>query len=253
MKVLITRPRSQSDPFAKALRQAGFETVFLPVIEIKPAEDLAELDEAIREISTYDWVAFGSVNAVEVFFDHVRAWHDLTSPGKPKVAAIGRKTAEALQARGVETDFVPDEYVAEAIMPGLGDVQGKRVLLPRAEIARDVLPVAIRKAGGVAHEITVYRTLPVEPDPAGLAALRTGVDLVTLTSPSTVDNLVEVARRNGLDPLDLPGRPWFVCIGPVTEQAARERGLTRLIVASDHTTEGMIAALVKHAEKLEVP
>ncbi len=252
MRVLITRPRSQSGPFAEALRAAGFETVFLPVIEIKPVDDLAELDSAIRRLYTYDWIVFGSVNAVEVTFDHVKAWDEITSPGKPRVAAIGRKTAEALRARGVETDFVPDEYIAEAIMPGLGEVRGKRILLPRAEIARDILPAAIRKAGGTADEITVYRTLPVEPDPEGLAALRAGVDVVTLTSPSTVDNFVEVARRNGLDPLDLPGRPWFICIGPVTEQAAREQGLGRLIVASDHTTDGMVAALLKHAGKLEV-
>ncbi len=252
MRALITRPRSQSGPFAEALHDAGYETAFLPVIEIKPVDDFAELDAAIHRLSTYDWIVFGSVNAVEVTLDRIQARREIATPGKPKVAAIGRKTAEALRERGVQTDFVPDEYVAEAIMPGLGDVRGKRILLPRAEIARDVLPAAIRKAGGTADEISVYRTLPVEPDPEGLAALQAGVDAVTLTSPSTVDNFVEVARRSGLDPLDLPGRPWFICIGPVTEQAAREQGLGRLIVASDHTTDGMVAALLKQAGKLEV-
>ncbi len=252
MKVLITRPRSQSDQFAEALHQAGFEVAFLPVIEIKPVEDLAELDGAIRDISSYDWIVFSSVNAVEVTCGHENAWQAITNPGKPKVAAIGPKTAEALRRRGVRTDLVPDEYVAEAILPGMGDLRGKRVLLPRAEIARDVLPVAIRKAGGTAHEITVYRTLPVEAESEGLAALRLGVDLVTLTSTSTVDNFVELARRNGLDPLFLPGRPSFVCIGPVTEQAARQHGLKRLIVAADHTAEGMVAAILKHVQKVEV-
>jgi len=252
MKVLITRPRVQSGPFAEALMAAGFETAFLPVIEIQRVDDLGELDRAIREIFTYDWIVFTSINGVEIFFDHVDDWRDLTRTRRPKVAAIGSKTAEALRLHGAAADFVPDEYVAEAILPGLGDLPGKRVLLPGAEIGRDVLPRAIVAAGGRAHEISVYRTLPAEADPAGLAALRSGVDIVTFTSPSTVDNFVSLAEQHGLDPHDLPGGPRFACIGPVTEEEAREQGFTRLIVAEDHTTEGMVEALRKYAASLEV-
>lgn len=251
MKVLITRPRSQSDAFAAALEAAGFEPAFLPVIEIRPVEDLRELEAAIRKIDSYDWIVFSSANAVELFCAHAPEWA-ASRGGKPRVAAIGPKTAEALHNCGAEADFVPQEYVAEAIIPGLGNLEGKRFLLPRAEIAREVLPVAIRNAGGIAHEIIVYRTLPVEPDPAGLAALRSGVHFVTLTSPSTVENFVGLVRRYALDPLSLPGEPRFVCIGPVTEEAAQAKGLRPLIVAGDHTTDGMIAALEKYVESLEV-
>lgn len=250
MKVLITRPRSQAGPFADALRRAGFEPVFLPVIEVRPVDDPSELQKALESLATYDWIVFTSVNAVEITFDHMEYWKALKR--RPKIAAIGRKTAEALRARGAEPDFVPDEYVAEAILPGLGDVRGKRILLPGAEIGRDALPVAIVAAGGSAHEISIYRTLPTEPDAAGLAALRAGVDVVTFTSPSTVENFVSLTERCGLDPLHLPGRPQVACIGPVTEQAARAGGFTRLIVARDHTTEGIIEALKAQAANVEV-
>ena len=250
MKVLITRPRSQAAPFAEALRAAGFEPAFLPVIEVRPVDDLGELEQAIGSLSSYDWIVFTSINAVEIFFDRVGDWNGLKQ--KPKIAVIGSKTAAAVKARGAEPDFVPEKYVAESILPGLGNLRGKRILLPAAEIGRDVLVVAIAQAGGTAHELSVYRTLPTEPDADGLTALRAGVDVVTFTSPSTVDNFVLLAERYGLDPLNLPGRPRIACIGPITEEAARQRGFTQLIVASDHTSDGIIEVLKQHSTQLEV-
>ncbi|HJZ11990.1 MAG TPA: uroporphyrinogen-III synthase, partial [Acidobacteriota bacterium] len=110
-------------------------------------------------------------------------------------------------------------------------------------IARKALPEAIAAAGGIPHEIAVYKTLPARPDAEGLAALNAGVDIVTLTSPSTVQNFMAIARQSGLDPLNLPGNPLFACIGPITEQAAREEGITNLAVAKEYTTEGLIEAI----------
>ena len=263
MKVLITRPRSQSESFAAALRNAGFEPIYFPVIEIRPVEDFSELDEAIRNIASYDWVVFTSVNAVDVVCS-------LSSPALPpkgkgvpspkgrgqgegvRFAAIGPKTAEALRKHNIEPDFVPEEYVAEAILPGLGDLKNKWVLLPRAEMARKELPEAIVKAGGVAHEITVYQTLPAQPDAEGLAALKASVDVITFTSASTVENFVAIMHQNKLDPLNLPNNPLFVCIGPITEQAARKKGLTNLVVAKEYTTEGLIEVIRSYAKDLEV-
>lgn len=245
-QILITRPRAQAGDFAERLHAAGFKPIFFPVIEIRPIENNIALERAWAKLDCYDWIVFTSVNAVEV----VLGDKGLGDRGRGvKVAAIGPKTAEVLQARGVTPDFVPDEYVAEAILPGLGDLRGKWVLLPRAEIARKALPEAIAQAGGVPHEISVYQTLPVQPDPECLAALRSGVDVITLTSPSTVQNFVAIARQNGLDPLHLPGNPLFACIGPITEQAAREEGLTNLVVAKEYTTEGLIEII----RTLEVP
>ena len=260
MKILITRPRAQADNFAEKLRTAGFEPIFFPVIEIQPIENYVALERALEKLNCYEWVVFTSVNAVEVVFDVIarralsRTKQSPLEAGgllrpvsivarsdiAPKVAAIGPKTAEALQARGVTPDFVPEEYVAEAILPGMGDLQGKWVLLPRAEIARKALPEAIANAGGIAHEIAVYKTLPVQPDAQGLAALKSGVDVVTLTSPSTVRNFVAICKQYGLDPLNLPKDPFFACIGPITEQAAKEEGLVNLVVAKEYTTEGLM-------------
>ena len=237
-RILVTRPRTQADSFVEGLRNVGFEAICFPVIEIRSIEDNSELDQALIQINKYDWVVFTSVNGVEVVFDRLEKYSSL-----PPIAAIGPKTAEALKMRGVTPDFVPEEYVAEAILPGLGNLHGKWVLLPRAEIARKALPEAIANGGGIAHEIAVYKTLPVQPDPEGLAALKAGVDVVTLTSPSTVQNFVAIARQNGLNPFNLANNPLFACIGPITEQAAREEGLINLVVAKEYTTDGLIQIL----------
>jgi len=241
-RILITRPILQADRFAERLRQAGFEPIFFPVIEIRPLEDNVALQRAMSKIDCYDWIVFTSTNAVEIVFDQYASVLRGAS-SSVKFAAIGPMTAEALQARGMMPNFVPQEYVAESILPGLGDLRGAWVLLPRAELARKALPEAICEAGGIAHEIAVYKTLPVQPDAEGLEALRSGVDAVTLTSSSTVHNFMAIARQQGLDPLSLPGNPLFACIGPITEQAAREEGLINLIVAGEYTTEGLVEAL----------
>jgi uroporphyrinogen-III synthase len=258
MKVLITRPRNQADSFANALAKAGFEPVFFPVIEICPFEENVALDRAITKLNCYDWIVFTSVNGVDAFFNVIasrRRSNLLVDEGiasvalfprndtNPKVAAIGPKTAQSLEARGVTPDFVPDEYVAEAILPGLGDLRGRWVLLPRAEIARKALPEAIVEAGGIAHEIAVYQTLPAEPDPDGLAALKSGVNAVTFTSPSTVENFIEIVSSVGLDPLSLPGNPKITCIGPITQKAAEEAGFVDVIVAEEYTSEGIVKLL----------
>ncbi len=237
-RILVTRSRAQTDSFFDGLKAAGFEPIYLPVIEIHPMEDNAELDQALGNLARYDWIVFTSTNGVEVVFDRLKKYSPL-----PRIAAIGPKTTDALKARGVTPDYVPNEYVAEAILPGLGNLKNKWVLLPRAEIARKELPEAIVKAGGIAHEIAVYKTLPTQTDPDGLAALKSGLDVVTFTSASTVQNFIVIARENGLDPLHLPNNPLFACIGPITEQAAREEGLTNLVVAKEFTSAGLIQTI----------
>ncbi|MFO7584778.1 MAG: uroporphyrinogen-III synthase [Anaerolineales bacterium] len=254
MKVLVTRPRAQSAAFGEALQQAGFEPVYFPVIEIRPADDFSELDKALADIERYIWVVFTSVNAVDVVFDRVAvvdAKHASSLLDNAKIAAVGQKTAEALRRYGMEPDFMPDEFVGEAILPGLGDVRGKRILLPRAELARDALPKAIGTAGGIAHEIVIYRTLPAQVDAEGLAALKARVDWVTFTSPSTVQNFVQICRQNGLDPFNLPGNPKIACIGPITEKTAIAEGFDVDSVAAEYTTDGLIEAIRKRRPDVE--
>jgi uroporphyrinogen-III synthase len=239
-RILITRSRAQADVFAEKLQLAGFEPVYFPVIEIKPIENNLALERALSRLDCYEWILFTSVNTVEVLFDH---FPSLQWGAGIKVAAVGPKTAEALKRRGVLADFVPQEYIPEAILPGLGDLLGRWVLLPHGDLARKDLPESIFDAGGVPHEITVYKTLPARPDPESLSALRNGVEVITLTSPSTVQNFMAIARQNGLDPLKLPKDPLFACIGPITKGAAQEAGLPNIVVAKEYTTDGLIAAL----------
>jgi uroporphyrinogen-III synthase len=247
-RILITRPRAQSAEFGAALQRAGFEPVFFPVIEIRPASDLSALDAALNDLGCYAWVVFTSVNAVEVFFERLAGLNaGLHLPAHLKIAAIGPKTAAALRQRNVEPLFTPDEFVGDAILPGLGDLLGKRVLLPRAEIARVALPEGIVAAGGLPDEVVVYQTLPAEPDPAGLLSLKTGVDWITFTSPSTVQNFAQTVRQHGLDPLHLPGSPKIACIGPVTCRAAEETGFTGLRMAQEYTADGLVKLISEFA------
>jgi uroporphyrinogen-III synthase len=241
-RILITRARAQADDFAAKLRAAGFEPIDFPVIEIQPIVNNVALERALAKLDCYEWIVFTSVNAVDVVFSSHSSL--LLKEGKSvKCAAIGSKTAEALKSHGMTADFVPEEFLPEAILPGMGDLAGRWVLLPRAEIARKSLPEAIANAGGVPHEIAVYKTLPAQPDASGLLALHAGVDVITLTSPSTVQNFIAIAKQSGLDPMSLPGNPFFACIGPITEQAAQEAGLPNLIVAKEYTTEGLLHLL----------
>ncbi|GAB4549431.1 MAG: hypothetical protein Fur002_26550 [Anaerolineales bacterium] len=252
MKVLITRPRAQAADFAAKLRDAGFEPILFPVIEIRPVENNAALETALANIEKYAWLIFTSVNAVDAVFS-LTPTHLPTGEGQGvRVAAVGPKTAAALRQRSIEPDFIPDEFRGEAIFAGLGDLRGKWILLPRAELARPELPAAIAAAGGIAHEIIVYRTLPAEIDSAGLAALKSGVDVVTFTSPSCVENFVEIARQNQLDPLNLPNAPKIACIGPVTGQAARAAGFENVLVAKEFTSEGLVAQVSDLRGKSEI-
>ncbi|MBT3188818.1 MAG: uroporphyrinogen-III synthase [Anaerolineae bacterium] len=247
-KVLITRPRKQSQSFADALRRAGFEPIFFPIIQIRPMKDLSALDEAMAQIVSYEWIIFSSTNAVDVFFDFVVGVQHaapLQRPRWPKIAAIGSKTEASLRSRGVVVDFIPEEYIGEAILPGLGGIQDKWILLPRAKAAREVVPREITKAGGIVHEIAIYETVTAEPTPTEWDALRAGVDVVTFTSPSTVTNFVKLTKAAEINPFNLTGNPVFACIGPITEKAAKKAGFSPIVVAETYTTDGLIDTLCK--------
>jgi uroporphyrinogen-III synthase len=247
-RLLITRPRGQAETFARAVVAAGAVPVLFPVIEIGRVEDPAELEAALQALASYAWLVLTSANGVEAAWERLAALGLAGVPASVRVAAIGPKTAAALQAHGVAPAFVPAEYIAEAILPGLGDLRGRRVLLLRADLARPALAEAIRQAGGLAHEIAAYRTLPARPDPAGLEALRQGVEVITFTSASTVTNFLALARQGGLDPLQLPGSPLIACIGPITAQTARQAGLSVDAVAGTYTTEGLLEALIRYPQ-----
>jgi uroporphyrinogen-III synthase len=247
MKIVITRPRAQADSFARELEGLGAAPIAFPVIEIEQVEDTSSLDRALTKLSCYEWMVLTSVNGVE------KVWERLSLlglngplPENTRIAAIGPKTSAALQSHGIAPDFVPQEYVAEAIVPGMGDLRGRWVLLPRADIARPALADAILRAGGIAHEIAAYRTAPGVPDAQAIESLKAGVDVLTFTSSSTVVNFDKVVRDAGLDPLNLPGNPLVACIGPITAQTAQQLGFHVAIMASEYTTKGLSYAISRY-------
>jgi len=243
-RILITRARAQAVKFANALAAQGAQPVIFPVIEIVPAEDMSALDRALQTLDEYDWLVLTSVHGVNAFFNRLEALGIKRLTPRLRVAAVGPRTARAVSERGAWVEHMPDEYVPEAMLPGFGsNIYGKRFLLPQSNLARTVLASEIRSAGGLVNEVIAYRTVPAEPDASEVNALRSGVDIITFTSPSTVHNFVDIVRKKGLDPLNLPGSPVYACIGPVTKRAAEEAGLVTPLVANQYTSDGLVEAI----------
>jgi uroporphyrinogen III methyltransferase / synthase len=249
MRVLVTRPRQEAEEFAQALQKVGAQVFFLPTIEIQPIDDFKSLDRTLSHLSAYSWLVFTSANAVIIVAGRLEALGIAGLPEKLKIAAVGPKTAARLIARGVRPDFVPEEYVAEAIVPGLGDLKGQLVLLPTADIAPDTLPKAIQAADGIAHVITAYKTKAASPTMEELAILREGVDLITFASGSSAQNFVVLTHQAGMDPFNLPGQPLIACIGPKTAQVAKEAGFRVDIVADWYTMDGLVQAIASYFER----
>ena len=231
-RIVVTRAREQASALVDRLRTLGAETIELPAIEIAdPADGGVAVRKAADAIATYSWVVFTSANAVARFMPLLR---DARALGPVRVAAIGPGTADALAEFGVTADLVPDRFVAEALLDAFPDGQG-RVLLPRAAVARDVLPAGLEAKGWDVDVVEAYRTEPASPSDAALAAAATA-DAITFTSSSTVTNFLAVAGADRV-----PG--LVACIGPVTADTARAAGLRVDVVAEEHTIDGLVDAL----------
>jgi uroporphyrinogen-III synthase len=245
MRIVVTRPKSQANTFSEKLRSLGAVAVELPIIAIAPPNDFAQLDGAIRRLNEFDWVVFTSVHGVEYFLNRMSTLgisFDLLK--SRKVAAIGPATARALVDAGKFPDYIPAQFLSMRIVEGMGDLKGKRVLLPRADIASAVLPGTLRDKGAVTDEVVAYRTvLPGELTAEAVRSVfREAVDLVTFTSPSTVRNLSRVLGENEL--VDVLRRTKVACIGPVTAEAAKELGVAVDLVANTHTIDALVEAIV---------
>lgn len=250
-RIVVTRPEDQAEELCSRLRALGAEPILFPVIAIVAPEAGGPLDQAIDRLTSYDWIIFTSVNGVEHFWARVMASSQRdtlvaalqSQTPRPKIAAIGPITAQALRERGVQVHLMPGEYRAEAILAEINDVAGQRILLPRADIARPALAHGLRAMGAHIDEVTAYRTVPAKPTPTALDALRNGVDVITFTSSSTVRNFVDATA--GLD----YGKPLLACIGPVTADTARELGLGVDMVAEEYTIAGLMDTLVSNLRK----
>ena len=242
-KVLVTRARSQASRLVKKLEDLGAEVFEYPAIEIVPASDPSALDEALRNISNYDWVMLTSSNAVRGLTDRMRATGiDTRAFAHLQFGVVGPSTARALSAEGITADAMPDQYVASAMLDLLkrdGIVPG-RVLFPRSDIGGEALTIGLRELGSQVDEVIAYSTR-IPPDTGDLArdAYEEGIDFTTFTSSSTVNNLVGLL---GGSP-DLINTSKTVIIGPVTAETAVELGVNIDIQAAEQSIDGLVAAI----------
>ncbi|HEY8429271.1 MAG TPA: uroporphyrinogen-III C-methyltransferase [Sandaracinaceae bacterium] len=254
-RVLVTRPAHQTDELSTMLRDEGADPICVPAIRILPPSDRAPLERAVANAGAYRWVVFTSANGVAAFFDEVdRQDKDARVLGAARLCAIGPATAEALRARGLRADVVPSEYRGEgaalAIAERDPDLRGARVLLPRAEVAREALPAMLEARGAHVDVVPAYRTAgPSADDAIALRELvhHRRVDVLTFTSPSTVR---EVAGALG-EAEDAVARFTVACIGPVTAEAARARGWPVHVTPTDYTARGLVEALRAHFAERE--
>jgi uroporphyrinogen-III synthase len=248
-RVLTTRASRQSGGLAEPLREMGAEVIEIPTIEIKPPASYKALDAALANIARYDWLILTSVNGVEALFARLKKLRIApASLAHLQVAAIGPATQREIEKQGMKVAVMPDRYVAEAVVEALtGKTEGKRVLLVRAKVARDVLPTELRKAGAKVDVAEAYETRVPKGAKEKLNRLfcndSSRPDIVTFTSSSTATNflaLLEKDHWHGLREI------WLASIGPVTSDTLRQAGFKPNIEALDYTMEGLALAICKH-------
>ncbi len=246
-RIVITRPRGQSAGFAEKLRRLGADPIEAPTIAIDPPSDPRPLDEAIARLEGYDWLIFTSRNGVEKFVERLdasdRDWRALSA----KICAIGPATESALRALHLKVDVVPDEYVAEGLLAALEPhgLAGKRVLIPRALVARDLLPEKLGERGARVDVVAAYQTVTppgAEASARELFSSGEAPDWTTFTSSSTAANLAKMVGAEALR------STRAASIGPVTSATLREIGIEPAVEAADYTVDGLITAIVASSQ-----
>jgi len=245
-RIVITRAFNDASDFAAKIRALGGEAIEFPTIESAPPSSYEILDRAIAEIGSFDWIIFSSVNGVDHFVDRIRTTgHDLRSMRNAAIAAIGPITADRVRHYALTVAAMPAEYRAEAVVEAIGTERtaGARILLPRAEVAREALPELLRQRG--AREVVVaptYRTvIPADTEVERMRQLVTGglIDLVTFTSSSTVTNF---AAMTGVPTAGIK----VAAIGPITAKTARELGFDVVVAPTVYTVDALIDAITEY-------
>jgi uroporphyrinogen-III synthase len=250
-RILVGRARHQAGSLSTSLRSLGAAVVEIPFIEIRKPQSFAPLDDALKNIKSYEWLILTSANGVEAMWERIRKLRITRRTLKHlQIAAIGPATKKAIVTHGLKVKMVPEEYVAEAVVEKLRDeVEGKRVLLIRAKVARDVIPRELRTAGAVVDVVEAYETAVPEQSRPRLRALMKSAarrpHIVTFTSSSTAKNFAELLGN--FKPLN---NVQFASIGPVTSATLRELQMPVAIEAREFTIGGLIRAilLARYAE-----
>ncbi|MBS3973328.1 MAG: uroporphyrinogen-III synthase [Actinobacteria bacterium] len=252
LTIVVTRARKQARELIGLLELSGALVLEFPVIKTVEPEDWSSADAAIRDLATYEWVVFTSANSVKSFIARMELLGvRIESLTALRVAAVGTSTARHLASHGVAIDLLPDDFVAEGLIErfekvGIG--QGTRILLPRALHAREILPETLREWGATVDVVPVYRTVLGEGNHDTLASMEAGeVDVITFTSPSTVDNFLQLVASTGAR--DVLGKVAIAAIGPVTSEAIRAHGRAVDIEAAPHTVTGLVRAIARWAQQ----
>lgn len=248
-RIVITRAHKQAETVARSIEELGGEVIDFPTIEICPPESFAEFDAALDKLSLYDWVIFTSVNSVEPFLERLKLRGETAEAlSAHKVGAIGAETAKRLEAARIRASLVPERYQAEGILDAISpeEICGKRVLIPRAAEAREILPATLRKWGAVVDVVVAYRTeLPrLDVRPLSDLLVERKVDVITFTSSSTVRNFVRLFGGRKLG--EIARGSTIACIGPITAATVEELGGRADIVADQFTVKDMLRAIVEH-------
>lgn len=251
-RIVITRARSQASAFAREIEDLGGEVVEFPTIEILPPEDYEPLDQAIKEIASYHWVIFTSVNGVKHFLERMRHLRqDIRRLREAKIAAIGPETAKSLESIYLRVDLVPRDYRAEGILKELRpeEMNGKRVLLPRAAEARDILPETLKSWGAEVEVVEAYRTVEAKSDGDWLRAMlqKKKIDMITFASSSTAIHFAALFPNENL-PRMLAGTA-VACIGPITQTTVEEMGIRVDVVPADYTIPALTQAIMEYFSK----
>jgi uroporphyrinogen III methyltransferase/synthase len=251
-RIAVTRAREQASDLVGMLSALGAECLEFPTIKVEPPDDFSPLDKAIENLSAYDWLIFTSVNGVSFFFERLFAnGRDMRSFHKIKTAVIGPATSDRLFGYGLKSDIIPENYMAESVVDAFRNenLKGKRVLLPRAEEARAVLPEELAKMGALVDEITAYRTRAVTGEAADLIKelKNKTIDLITFTSSSTVKNFAALLPAGMVE--ELMKDVTVAAIGPITADTAKEMGFKVTIIAESFTIPGLCDAILQHYAK----
>ena len=252
-RVLVTRSREQAVELVDRLTILGADAIEAPLIRIEPPDDLGPLRDAAEAPDAFDWIVFTSMNAVDAFMKTLfEGERDVRMLKGPRLCAVGAGTAEKLARYGIKVDLVPGEFRAEALVSAIsaaGPVDGVRVLLPRADIGREVVVDQLRQAGAIVTDVVAYRTFlndtPREGDLDVYALLLEGrIDVVTFVSPSAVRSFVKIYGTEAA--ADLLKNTVVAVIGPVTAEAARQLGIPVTIQPPTHTIAALVDAIVAH-------
>ncbi len=248
--IVITRPERQADDLARLLTAQGASAIAFPTISIVPPQDWSELDFALDQLESYHWLIFTSANGVHFFFQRLQEKsRDVRDLKGIKICCIGPATAGQLEDRGIKVDLVPDEFIAEGILKSFAsmDLSGKKLLIPRAAAARDILPDGLRKQGATVDVATTYLTVNSGRKKEELTKLIDAgeVDIITFTSSSTVTNFVEIMGSD----YALPSFIQIACIGPVTAATANKAGFQIDISQEEYSMKGLVQSLINYAQR----